>query len=84
MTADQISPWFSYTDEHGATISIHIPNLFDSVQKLTKNFNDFVNGTGSTFFDAGKEIADLKKKIKDLEAKVAQNRGYTSGMRGIK
>ena len=49
----ETSPWFTYTDEHGAKISYHIPNLFHSVE-------------------------NLKKKIKDLEAKIAQNRQYTT------
>ena len=48
-----IDAWFSYKDEHGATISIHIPNLFNRVE-------------------------EINKKIKDLEAKIAQNRAYTT------
>ena len=49
----ETSPWFTYTGENGARISIHIPNLFNSVQKN-------------------------RKKINDLEAKIAQNRAYTT------
>ncbi len=49
--------WFTYTDKHGATISIHIPNLFVRVEALEKK---------------------LEKKINDLEAKIAQNREYTT------
>ena len=36
----ETSPWFTYTDEHGATISIHIPNLFNRVEKLNKKIKD--------------------------------------------
>lgn len=85
MSTVGISPWFSYTDRDGTTVSIHIPNLFDSVNKLRKNFDGLekrYETKRDTIFKLeeiqGKEIAGLKKKIKDLEAKIAQNREYTT------
>ena len=34
------SAWFTWTDEHGATISIHIPNLYNRVENLKKKIKD--------------------------------------------
>ena len=38
-------------------------NFKEQIAELKKNFNDFVQGTGVAFFEAGKEIGDLKEKI---------------------
>ena len=69
MSTAGISPWFSYTDEHGAIHSVHIPNLFDSVQKLSKKIQDLSN-----IFLNIKFNSDLFLKVMRLEQReIAMN-----------
>ena len=87
MVEKNNSPWFSYTDEHGATISIHIPNLFIRVENMDrkiKELDEKVEYNGKQIVKAFDSLIEKDTMIKDLEAKIAQNRGYTSEMRRIK
>ncbi len=37
--SEEANCWFSYKDEKGKTVSIHIPNLYDKVEELKKQIN---------------------------------------------
>ena len=40
MVEENTSSWFTYTDENGARVSIHIPNLFIRVEELDRRVKE--------------------------------------------